>query len=315
MTSAEEIKAAYLNPEAPGSLGGIKTFLYHNPQFKDPKFVKTVLEDLRTYTRHRGQRHEKRRRLEVSFLNEITAFDTLDLLSLKYSNSHFGYILVLVNCFSRKVFLYPMKTKGATCVSKALTEHFSTPENFTYKLFGDRDKAYTSNTTQAVLKRFGIELYHSSSKLKAFLAEVYVKIVKGRIFRALTHTKKKRWLDLLPEIAKSINENVNPSTGFKPNEVSEDNSDQVWHNLYNDAILAKPSRPEFRVGQLVRLASEKTVFTKRYTATFSEEIFKIRQIRPTRPVTYTLEDLSGTKIRGSVYGFELSRVSSAQPKD
>jgi len=130
----EEIRKAYLDPKLPGSYSGIKKFLSHNKQFKDPKFVKQVLEDSRTYTQHRRKRRDKNhfRKFEVSFLNQITVIDTLDLLSLKYSNRHFAYILVCVNGFSRKLSLYPLKKKDANSVAKALEEHFSDPTNFTY---------------------------------------------------------------------------------------------------------------------------------------------------------------------------------------
>jgi len=90
-------------------------------------------------------------------------------------------------------------------------------------------------------------MYHTSSKKKGFLAEIYVRHVKSKIFRILTHTKKKNWIDYLPAIAKSFNQNVNRSTGFKPIDADASNEDQIYHNLHDKAIQSKSPKPEFKV--------------------------------------------------------------------
>ena len=47
------------------------------------------------------------------------------------------------------------------------------------------------------------------------------------------------------------------------------------------------------------------VFDKGYTPNWTEEIFVIDKVLPTKPVTYSIVDLTGESIKGSFYEQEL----------
>ena len=56
-------------------------------------------------------------------------------------------------------------------------------------------------------------------------------------------------------------------------------------------------------------AKKKKVFEKGYTTRWTEEIFTIKKIRDTDPITYKLEDLQGEEIKGSFYEPELQKTA------
>ena len=84
----------------------------------------------------------------------------------------------------------------------------------------------------------------------------------------------------------------------------------VWSNLYGDLIYLKPGKPKFSIGDKVRISKHKKrqVFDEGYTPNWTEEIFMIDKVLPTKPVTYSIVDLTGEEIKGSFYGQELQKA-------
>jgi len=316
--SSQEIIKSYTDPSALGSFSGVGTFLKYNKHFKDVNFVKKTLESLDSYTLHRNSKPQKpRRKVHVAFPMEIQAMDLLDISDSKISRQNKGYkwILLFVDIFSRRIWTYALKDKSAESVSSVLDTHFQSKENRCSKIWADRDKSFLAKKSMDVLKKFNIGLYHTSSYLKSVFAERYIKEIKNKIFRIFTQHNNKKWLEFLPDITHSINNTVNPTTKFRPLDVSLENADQVWHNIYSAHVDAKRKAPEYKIGQLVRMTKLKNVFAKGYKSGWTDEIFKIFAIENTNPYTYRIQDMSGVKIQGTMYSFELTPVSSTPSSD
>ena len=58
----------------------------------------------------------------------------------------------------------------------------------------------------------------------------------------------------------------------------------------------------------MRIIKKKKVFEKGYTTRWTEEIFTIKEIQNTNPITYKLEDLQGEEIKGTFYEPELQKT-------
>ena len=71
----------------------------------------------------------------------------------------------------------------------------------------------------------------------------------------------------------------------------------------NNTLINK--KLKYKIGQYVRVPDKRNVFSKSYTTNWSRELFKIKNINNTHPVTYTIEDQSGEKIEGKYYEQEL----------
>ena len=79
--------------------------------------------------------------------------------------------------------------------------------------------------------------------------------------------------------------------------------------MYGESIYLKPGKPKFNIGDKVRISKYKRkVFDKGYTPNWTEEIFVIDKIIPTKPVTYNIVDLMGEPIKGSFYEHELQKA-------
>ena len=70
--------------------------------------------------------------------------------------------------------------------------------------------------------------------------------------------------------------------------------------------------PKFKVGDHVRISKYKSIFAKRYTPNWSEEVLVISKIKNTVPWTYAISDLNGEEIIGSFYENDLQKTSKKQ---
>ena len=82
--------------------------------------------------------------------------------------------------------------------------------------------------------------------------------------------------------------------------------------MYGDLIYLKPGKPKFKIGDKVRISKYKRkVFDKGYTPNWTEEIFVIDKIIPTKPVTYSIVDLMGESIKD----FLRTRITESKTAD
>ena len=58
----------------------------------------------------------------------------------------------------------------------------------------------------------------------------------------------------------------------------------------------------------VRLSSIRSTFDKSSTANWTEEIFKVKTVKNTKPNVYKLVDLNDESVEGIFYDFELQKV-------
>ena len=116
-------------------------------------------------------------------------------------------------------------------------------------------------------------------------------------------------MDVLPELVEDYNNTVHSSIKMTPIEASKKKNElTVWRNLYPDRYKIYDLTPKFSVGDKVRITKEKDVFEKGYTTRWKEEIFKIKEIQNTNPVTYKLADLKDEEIKGTFYEPELQKT-------
>ena len=69
-----------------------------------------------------------------------------------------------------------------------------------------------------------------------------------------------------------------------------------------------PRRPEFKIGDKVRVSKFKNVFGEGCTPNWTTEIFTVDHVMSTNPVTYKLKDYQDQSIPGGFYEQELLKV-------
>jgi hypothetical protein len=298
----------YLHPRYSGSLSALNGFLKNN-NYSSPQKVDEILSSLDAYVSHKPARKRfPRRPMIVPKINSVWSMDLADMQNLKKSNKNYGYILVAVDCLSKRVYTHPLKKKSQHETASALQSIFRKSKETPKTIFSDAGREFVNKSVKDLLNSHGIRLYHSFSYLKAFHAERMIRTLKSRLYRFMTAHKNNVWITSLDNVTTSLNNSYNASIGTTPNKVSKKNESEVWQKLYHKIIMTKKMKPKFKVGDKVRVSVKKlSVGSKSYTRSFGPEIFNVSEVQDLHPVpVFKLTDHTGLELEAGFNQFELA---------
>ena len=264
---------------------------------KKKKFT-TLAEEL-----HRPiKRKFKKRRVIVNGIDKIWAADLADMTAFKDYNDGYKFLLLVIDTFSKYGYLIPLKNKKGETVADALKDIFK--KRKPGKLWTDKGKEFYNKNVKDL-----VELYSTENEEKSSIAERWVRTIKEKMWKYFTDNNTYKYIDVLPDLVEDYNNTVHSSTKLTPEEASKKKNElTVWRNLYPDRYKKYNITPKFSVGDEVRITKKKKVFEKGYTTRWKEEIFTIKEIRDTNPITYKLTDLKGEEIKGTFYEPELQKT-------
>ena len=102
--------------------------------------IAAYLRSNTVHSRHRRIVKKKfpRRKIISRFPFDIFMADLIEYPKLKFQNNGYVYILVLIDCFTRKVWVEPMKKKNAQWAADAFEAIFKNFEEFPIHVITDR---------------------------------------------------------------------------------------------------------------------------------------------------------------------------------
>lgn len=275
------------------------------------KTVKEFLERKKSYTLHRPviTRFERRKVLTRG-LDWNWGADLVDLRPLARENRGNKYLLTVIDFLSRYAFARPIKTKKGAEVARAFEYILRTSRRRCRKLATDRGSEFYNPHFKRLMRLRRIIHYSPYSELKVSLIERFHRTLKSRMFKYFTERNTLRYIDVLPDLLEAYNNRTHSSIGMKPSQVNRRNQGEVWRRLYENYLWdrGRVRVPHFTIGDRVRISKMKKTFQKGYVQGWSEEIYRIREILDTIPITYKLEDLLGEDLDGGFYAAELTKA-------
>ena len=118
-----------------------------------------------------------------------------------------------------------------------------------------------------------------------------------------------RYFDILPALLQQYNHSVHRSTGMTPHDASQKENEEEVRIKLQGKSRARAPKAKFRIGDQVRIAKLKRHFEKGYSPNWTEEVFVVDQVLPTRPVTYKIRDLADEPIVGSFYEQQMQKTT------
>lgn len=146
--------------------------------------------------------------------------------------------------------------------------------------------------------------------IKASIVERFNRALQETLHRVYTHNRSYKFIGQLDEVVKAYNSRYHSSIGMSPNEVNLENQEDVWLQMYEPDISA--TKPKLEVGDHARISKARMSFERGYTPNWTTEIFVIRSVERTKPVTYRLEDYGGENVKGTFYEKELQKVAKPE---
>ena len=307
------LKKLYYDPEDPGSYGGVEKLLRAGKKAGLTNLTRTnvseFLRDQQAYSLHKPARKNfTRNPTYAKGIDQQWQADLADMQGLKRANNNIGYIMTVIDVFSKRAWAIPVKTKSSNDMLDAFKELFaeSKPRK-PDRIQTDAGKEFLNKEVQNFLKHEGVKHFYSNSDKKAAVVERFNRTLKTRIWTYFTAHQTNRYMDILPKLVESYNNTYHRSIGRAPNQVRKKDENEIWVKLYGDGSKG-PTR-ENKKGQMVRVSKVKGVFEKGYIPNWSEEHFQIESEKDNPRTVYKLSDKGGEEIKGTWYPEELQEIS------
>jgi len=331
------LESIYYDPKHPGSFSSVDK-LYRavkdEGKFKIGRYrIRKWLNGQETHGVHGEVRRKfKRNRVVVGGIDEQWDGDTMDMSSFAKANAGFRYILLLIDIFSKYIWVQPLKTKKGNEMVSALKVVFSQgrkPE----VLRTDKGSEFVNRWVNKYLNSENVHHFVTYNEPKAHFSERAIKTIKKRIFRFFTYNQTHRYVDILQDIVSSYNKTYHRSVKMAPGEVTKDTESQVWVEQYlpmkrspvvkkelkvevkkEHPVKSKKKSPfKYKIGDTVRLSYMRNMFDRAYDEHWSGEVFKVskRFLRADIPI-YKLQDMENEDIKGSFYEAEMQRAFVAE---
>ena len=248
-----------------------------------------------------ARRNYPRRKVTLKGLNDLCQCDLVEMLPYARFNKGVRYILTLIDCFTKFAYAVPVKNKTGVEVAKALEPILN--KHKMKHLQSDKGGEFFNPHVKKLTVKYNINHYATFSDMKASIVERLNRTLKGKMWKMFTAKGNYEWLSILPGIVKYYNSSVHRTIGMRPVDVKRKH---VRGILARISVNGGNDMPKFKVDDRVRISKYKRVFTKGYKPSWLNELFKIYAVKPTRPVTYILQDSRGEVIKGGFYEHELS---------
>lgn len=259
------------------------------------------------YELHRPARKNfVRRRFIQKGLDDTWQIDLIDMQKYSKHNRGYKYILACIDTFSKYAWLAPIKNKTAQEVVVSMRNILKTCNRIPKNIQSDDGTEFFNTKFRSLMNEYCINHYSSYSVMKASIVERFIRTIKNWLWQSFSASGNYKWIDFLPKVVIRYNNTKHSTTKMKPSDVNSLNANQLLNTVYNN--LKIKMKAKYKVGDHVRISKHKSVFDKGYTGNWTTEIFKIRKVQNTQPVTYLLEDEFEEPLLGGFYEEELQIV-------
>jgi hypothetical protein len=264
----------------------------------------------------------KRNTVTVAGIDAQWDMDLADMANVAKENKGVRFLLVMIDIFSRFLWVRPLQSKKGEEVAKAIRDIFQEGRQPTM-VRSDQGMEFCAKVVQTMLGEAGVQHWVTQNQVKANYAERVIKTIKSKIFRYMLEQGNHRYIDHLQDFVISYNASKHRSLGRPPQDVKTDNESEVRLDQY---LLKHPIKKEiktekkkrkrkkkspykYKIGNEVRLSYTRSLFDREYQQKWTGEVFKVRgrYMRDGIPV-YQLEDLMADPIEGTMYSEELQPV-------
>ena len=247
---------------------------------------------------------------------------TPDIAKINKAN----FILTAIDVFTRKIWASMVKTKSARDIvpvfEKILLQMTRGPSGKMPKaILVDRGLEWLNKDFKNLLKSHDIKLIHNFTSYKASHVERVQRTLQKKIHSFIMSRGNKLFSDRLHDFVDGYNRSFHRSIQMAPMTAENDLSSHFrirWEQAkYYSKFQKSRKKPRFKVGQICRAAFDRTVFSRGYDQSFSNELYKISSIKTNLPILrYTIKPVTADPdepdILGTWYQNELQEVGDTE---
>lgn len=265
------------DPNWIGSFRGIKTFQAFLKTDKNitvsSRHLTNLLKNDNLYLMHlKPKRNIKRRHYFLNNYGELIQAD----LGYMFDFEGYKYFLLLIDCYSLKIFVKSLKNKTSETVLKAFIETLKQFKTTIYKIEVDQGTEFVSAAKYC--KQNKILFKYKYGQNKANFAEWAILIIKRRLYKLLRGSLSQDWPNFIEKIADDHNNTPQKKLGFlKPNDIQNSfDSAKVWKlkNLQDIPHFLEPTYKQQIINQHLNDTDDKSLKVNDYVyIDFKQSLF------------------------------------------
>lgn len=308
-----DLKANYLNPSSPISYSGLNNIYRHYNGILSYEVIKEFLGSVESYTLHREYKNLKRNPNFSHFRRFQFQADLIDIRNLAQWNDSVNYILSVIDTYSRKAWIEPVRKKTSQEVLSAFKKILERAADPPLTLAADKGSEMRNKHFINFCRVRKINFFHNHTSVHLPFVERFNRTIQNKIYKHLSEFETKRYIDRLNEFETSYNGSFHRAVGMAPEEADmPQNHEKVAIELSRYYSSVTKENPKYEINQLVRLALQKTAFHRGYKEQSNYEVFNIYKIstKMPKPLYYLETYNKKEKLEGGFYGHEITPVNS-----
>ena len=212
-----------------------------------------------------------------SHIDDIWSIDLADMIDYKISNNkNYRYIFIIIDNFSKYLWAIPLKNKYSQTSTNDFSNILTTSKRKPLKIESDRGSEFYNSIFQNFLKSKNIHHYSRYTDKGPSMVERIIRTIRNLLKKPIFLAGNADWLSELPSVVKKYNNTIHHSIKMTPVQASKKvNEKIVYSNLRDKRDVRKP---KFKLGQLVRTADIKKVFSKDDSTNYSYKLYTITEV-------------------------------------
>ena len=236
--------------------------------------TKLFIDEIYSKPRRRNYPTNK---IVYNHIDEIWSIDLADMIDYKISNNKgFRYIFVVIDNFSKYLWAIPLKNKYSQTITNEFSNILTTSKRKLIKIESDRGSEFYNSIFQNFLKSKNIQHYSRYTDKGPSIAERVIRTIRNLLKKPVFEKGKASWIDEIQSVIKQYNNTIHHSTKMTPIQASKkSNEKSVYSNLRDDR---EKQKPKYKLGDLVRAADIKRVFSKGDSTNYSYKLYTITEV-------------------------------------
>ena len=288
----------------PFSFGGSNVVYQYYPQM-GKKNIDEVLAHSEVYTKYRGTRKMKTSPVYVYYKRQLVQADLVFFRETEQIKAAGGYayLLCVIDCFTKHVWLYKLKNKTCTGVVQCFKHFFTVCGELPQNIQTDHGLEFACRELDELFTKKEVNHYYANDEKKCVIVERVQRSLQTIFYKMMDHFNSHNWTQFIDNVLSIYNSRYHRTIKMSPNEAEKDeNQSTVLKALHQHYATYKVKRPKFKVGDTVRISKLKNKFKRGYHATFSDEVFRIHKVLTNLPTPrYILTEWDGTLVENGTF--------------
>lgn len=295
----EQLKDVFYNPTT-GFISANKIYVKLKKEIPLAK-IKVFLQSQELNQIYRQSKRERRcKKMIVFSTNNQWQIDLIDFSKYSHWNSGFKYLFCIVDVFSRKAFVVPLKKKSHTTIAMKTVLLEQCP----ILIQSDNGTEFLNSSFQSLLKQYKIQ--HTTVQVadhnRQGVVERFNRTIETIISKYQHSRNTNRFVDVLQDIVYNYNHTYHSTNQSSPEEKYHSNPSNGNFKDYFPVINLK-------VGDKVRILKDRKQFDKGYETKYSKTVYEIIE---RHGFTFSIKELNRPSLNQKYKYYQLLKIETVE---